>query len=700
MLSDFYLILCCWFLISLWQILSLPILYKLFKDKLYDGGWGLGRTVTWLSVGSLVWFTAHLGLPTNTNWFIYGSLLIFGLLALWWGMDYGQAQKSKKKNKKLNFEKLKDYFWAKRKIILAEEIVFLSLFVFLALTRGYNPDINGLEKFMDAGIMASYLRSPKLPLEDMWLAGEKINYYTFGHFLGSVVTHYWSISIDLSYNLLLALLMGLVGISSFSLAVNLAAPLFDKANFRKLVGIGLVATFLITLAGNGHTAWYLLKNRSAEGYWYPDATRFIERTIHEYPAYSFVVSDLHAHVWGLPLVFWLVTNIFVWLQEMKDEYLAEDKNLSLENLWNKNYFKRALLIGLSFGLIMSTSTWDLLIYGLFLGVLGVILLIFDRRYFLPLVKSAVVVGLGCAVTASAWFLNFESISEGVKIADEHSPLWQLLVLWGPHWLISLLSLFLGAKVFRSLSKKQSSNKMYLYQFVLALGVTATLLIILPELIYMKDIYPDHPRANTMFKLMFQGFTMMCLLVSWLVGVLQNKYFSAQQQLFLKLIMIIFVVAVGIYPKFSYPNFYGGYKKYKGLDGAAWLKNKYADDYAAIKWLRRSVSGRPVVLEAVGESYTEFARVSTYTGLPTVLGWRVHEWLWRGGFDIPAARTEEVKTIYEQPLSREAQGLISKYDIKYIFVGAKEREQYELDDNQLEQLGEMAFVQGKTFILEL
>ncbi len=697
MLSDLYLILCCWFLISLWQLLSLPLLYKLFKDKLYDGGWGIGRTLTWLAISSLVWFTAHLGLPTNTSWFIYGSLLIAGLVGLWWGMDYGQAQKTKKKNKKVNLEKLKDYFWQKRKIILAEELVFLGGFIFLTLTRGYNPDINGLEKFMDLGIMASYLRSPKLPLEDMWLAGEKINYYTFGHFLGAVVTHYWSVSVDVAYNLLLGFLMGLIGISAFSLSVNLAAPLFKKPSLKQLLAAGFLGFFLVTLAGNGHTAWYLIKNGTAKDYWYPDATRFIERTIHEFPAYSFVVSDLHAHVWSLPLVFWLVSNIFVWLQDLSQEYKEKDK--SFKDLWKRDYFRRALLLGLTFGLIMSTSTWDLLIYGLFLGVLGVILLFYDFAYLWPLVKSAVVVGVGCAVTASAWWLNFESISEGVRIADEHSPFWQLLVLWAPHWIFSLLSLFLGTKIFQSFSQKKRSKKLFLYQFVLALGVTATFLIILPELIYMKDIYPDHPRANTMFKLMFQGFTMMCLLVAWLGANLQHKIFSPMKQLLLKMVLILFIIAVGIYPKFSYPNFYSGYENYRGIDGANWLRDRYADDYAAIKWLRRSVLGRPVILEAVGESYTEYARVSTYTGLPTVLGWRVHEWLWRGGFDIPAARTDEVKKIYESPLSKEAQGILSKYDVEYIFVGAKEREQYELDES-VQDLGKLVFVQGQTYIVEL
>ena len=44
---------------------------------------------------------------------------------------------------------------------------------------------------------------------------------------------------------------------------------------------------------------------------------------------------------------------------------------------------------------------------------------------------------------------------------------------------------------------------------------------------------------------------------------------------------------------------------------------------------KTIEGQPVVLEANGDSYSDYERVSAMTGLPTVLGWYVHEWLWRG-----------------------------------------------------------------------
>jgi uncharacterized membrane protein len=94
-------------------------------------------------------------------------------------------------------------------------------------------------------------------------------------------------------------------------------------------------------------------------------------------------------------------------------------------------------------------------------------------------------------------------------------------------------------------------------------------------------------------------------------------------------------------------------------------------------------------------------VSAFTGLPTVLGWRVHEWLWRGGFDIPGERTEEVRVVYEDPGSRAAWEVLERYGVRYVFVGTKEREAYEsLDENGLKELGRVVYMQEGTTIVEI
>lgn len=119
------------------------------------------------------------------------------------------------------------------------------------------------------------------------------------------------------------------------------------------------------------------------------------------------------------------------------------------------------------------------------------------------------------------------------------------------------------------------------------------------------------------------------------------------------------------------------------------------------WMRENIKGQPNIAEAVGESYTTFNRVSAFTGFPTILGWRVHEWLWRGSFDIPGTRTPEVETIFQLPTSYEAKQKLRQYNVEYIFVGDKEREAYaNLDPVGLKSLGDVVFEAGDTFVIKL
>ncbi len=727
MLSDLLLIFISWIVLLAWQLVSFPIIFKLYANKAADAGWGFGRLVTWLLLSTTIWFLGHLSIPANQSLFIY---FLFFLLSVWANFILRK-----------NFSLIKQFFAKRWKLIVTQELIFLVFFVFLCLVRAHQPRVEGLEKFMDVGFIAGYLNSPTLPAEDIWLAGEKINYYTFGHFMGAIFTQFSATSVEVSYNLLLGMIMGMVAIQAASVSLNLVYSIqrskYKTPKFYTLKSLtGIKATILggalLVLAGNGHATWYFLSNGSFDGYWYPDATRFIERTIHEFPAYSFIVSDLHAHVWSMPLVLFIIFNIYIWLDCLIEDadnfktslsigqqvvqffkkciHLLDSKAYQIYLELREKYRKKQIIVkkhlcfaaltGLLLGLAISTSTWDFLIYSLLLLIIGLLLLSKGGKYFQDLTTSALIMIATALLTASPWLLNFVSISEGVKWAYERSPVWQLSVLWGPHLLVSIFALITAFRLSKK-SKKTSSSRL----LIVAMTITSVILLILPELIFMKDIYPDHPRANTMFKLTFQAFIMMTLTISWLAGILCDqifqKQFSIWFQLSIKILVTVFIVWVSYYSFFGYRDFYGKLETYRGLDGLAWLQTEVPGDYQGIVWLRENAKGRPVVLEAVGESYTTYARVSTFTGFPTVLGWRVHEWLWRGGFDIPAQRTEEVREIYENPNSFKSRWLIWQYQIKYIFVGSKEVEAYEnLDYSGLESLGAIVFQSDNIQIIEV
>lgn len=681
MLGDLFLLLILAFSTLLFQLLGLPlILLWLGRRESQPEWWAWGRLVGWLVLGLAIWWLAHIGLPVNTT---AGFWLIFILLA--GGVYLTQSLDV--------FSKVREFFRKHRRLILIQELIFLSGFIFLGLVRTYHPSLNDLEKFMDAGLMASYLRSPTLPAEDMWLAGETINYYTFGHFLGSLLLRFWVTPVESGFNVALGFIMGLILLQTFSLCRLWLRPfLTSKSTERSLMVGGLVATAAIGFGGNTHLIWFWLKNHNFTGYWYPDATRFITNTIHEFPAYSFIVSDLHAHVWSLPLVLLFLAVAWRWCSQ-----LWSVKKFTFQHLFEeKSFLLSSAILGGLLGVLGMTSTWDMLIYGLVTGILAIIAFVNQPKRWLLLGLTGLVAAVTALVVLLPWWLNFTSISEGVKLVTERSPVWQLLVLWSGHVILSALALVV-ALIWQKRNKRNSWPSL----FLVGLALTAGLLLILPELIYFKDIYPTHPRANTMFKLTFQAFLIMTLMIGWLSGLLvQSKSFlQAKSRWLMGILVIGFLLATLPYAYFGYRDYYGAFKQRQSLDGLAWLYRQSPTDYAAVHWLRANALSRPVVLEAVGESYTDFARVSAFTGLPTVLGWRVHEWLWRGGFDIPGARTEEVKTIYEQPLGFEAQRLLSKYQVRYIMIGAKERETYQLDLNGLSSLGSTVFQSGDTLIVQ-
>ena len=77
---------------------------------------------------------------------------------------------------------------------------------------------------------------------------------------------------------------------------------------------------------------------------------------------------------------------------------------------------------------------------------------------------------------------------------------------------------------------------------------------------------------------------------------------------------------------------------------AWLRPTAPGDPGAIDWLRANTPGDAVVLEAFGDDYSAFghARISTFTGRPTVLGWAGHELQWQHD---PGGRADDVRTLY-------------------------------------------------------
>ncbi|MGD8759980.1 MAG: DUF2298 domain-containing protein, partial [Anaerolineales bacterium] len=111
-----------------------------------------------------------------------------------------------------------------------------------------------------------------------------------------------------------------------------------------------------------------------------------------------------------------------------------------------------------------------------------------------------------------------------------------------------------------------------------------------------------------------------------------------------------------------------------LDGNAYLSQSGGGEWGAIEWINQNLESG-VIAEAIGGSYTGFARVSTRTGLPTVLGWWFHEDQWRGGPEARGSRESDIQRLYQCRSWEEAKEIIDRYRISYIFVGWLEETTY-------------------------
>src|SRR3990170_4356388 len=132
----------------------------------------------------------------------------FGVVLYWWvflltvGLNFLVFKK--------NREKILKSLASKKKVLIFQEAFFFAGLLFWSYVRAHQPDIEGLEKFMDYGFINSIIRTKFLPPPDMWFAGGNINYYWFGHLWAGLTTKLSGIAPALSYNLLLGTILGFI----------------------------------------------------------------------------------------------------------------------------------------------------------------------------------------------------------------------------------------------------------------------------------------------------------------------------------------------------------------------------------------------------------------------------------------------------------------------------------------------------------
>jgi YYY domain-containing protein len=219
--------------------------------------------------------------------------------------------------------------------------------------------------------------------------------------------------------------------------------------------------------------------------------------------------------------------------------------------------------------------------------------------------------------------------------------------------------------------------------VLMVGL-ALLLTLSVEFVYLRDLFGT--RMNTVFKFYYQAWVLLGLAAAY--GLSRLAVATTPRGLKVPGLVLAGLLIAGClcYPVAAIPSKADGFQAEPTLDGLAYLRRYNPGDMAAIEWLRANVPPTAVVLEASGGSYSPegAGRVSMATGNPTLLGWDFHEMQWRGKAynDLTAGRLEALERIYRTARPEELPGLLARWGIDYVYVGALERNKYGIGDASL------------------
>ncbi|MFW6125568.1 MAG: DUF2298 domain-containing protein [Chloroflexota bacterium] len=734
-----------WATVELLGLIALPFALSLFKN-LPDRGYAFGKALSILLVSYLLWLAASLHILPNTRWAI---VLVVAVLA--WASLLMVIRRRRE---------VVAYLRQNRNLIIAVEALFLLSFVLWTVVRAYNPEILWTEKPMDFAFINGIMRSEYFPPLDPWLSGFTLNNYYFGHMMMATLTKLTGIPAAITFNLSVALVFALAAIGAFGLVYNLVK--LNRGSGRAAMGFGLVAAGFLLILGNLEGVLEMLHSHGVGGqgfwswvgitgldspyhseHWYPTdfwwwwrATRMtqtfvgetlVDYTIAEFPVFTFVLGDLHAHLMSLPYVLLFLgfcLNVFM-------------SKVQLGLGWLKRNVGQFIALLICLGALGPLHTWDLPIYlVVFIGAVFIqARLVGQAGWWKGWPVVSLVAVLGSVVLYLPFYLNMDSPISGIAIWREpDTRLFHLLLFWGffvfvcvsfalagvrrsvkaLSWLwvaivcgavllpwfvwaiavqvagggvavgvklwhlvplLALLAVLLLAIVSRL---KAAEARDHSVTFALFLMFVAFLLITGCELFYVSDVFGN--RMNTVFRFYYQAWVMLAVGSAFGIHYVYRhmKASTVVRRVAKAGWWAFLVLLIGCSLVYSFAATWSktdAFSRSPTLDGLAWLDPGHAEELEAINWLNANVTGALVIVESPGNCYTDHSRISASTGLPTVLGWEHHEWVWRGSSEQFAGRRADVDAIYRSEDEDEIMSLLKKYDVTYVYYGRLEEEMY-------------------------
>ena len=551
------------------------------------------------------------------------------------------------------------------------ELLFLICFFLMLDVRFVNPTISYAEKFMDHAFLASVMRNPVVPPLDPWFSGGFLNvYYYLGYWMFGCLGIVTGVPSNIAFNLALPTIFGLAAINLYAIGTLL---------LEKFRWLPLIVLFI-----PNSSFFYQIAQGKALNTVLWDSTRTITNTINEYPLFSFIWGDVHAHVVSL---FNQVFLIFLLLFAYK----------RWEFLESRGKWLICIFCALSLGSMPLFNTWDVLIYAPITLIFGALIIWRNRTNAGGILSwwNLVTVPPLAILCYLPFYIQLKTNTGGLSIVHIPSnPLEFLLVnglfiaifiafLWRdilqrPYLLLAVIPFVLTGYVAAAIAVIPLiyfiARKHHSFTGILA--ITGLFILIFCEIFYLKDNMGDtYFRMNTIFK---------CYLPAWIIlgtaafsmggkWLSESRWIpdiSARNTAIVTAIVVVILFVIPFVIPFTVSYGTGT------LDGLAYLENSHAGDAGAVAWLRAR-EGDERIVEAEGGDYTYYSRVSSFTGIPAIIGMPFHEYMWRGD-DTGwfSTRLEDIKSIYQEP--EKTVMLMKKYNTTLLYIGDAERERYEVN----------------------
>ena len=740
-----------------------------------------GRGYPWARALGLIllsyayWLLGTLGgLPNNATslWAVAGIFAVVGLIS--WACKRAELLACLRRE------------WPH---LLTVELLFALGFLLYATHKAYDPAIDHTEEPMDFAFVNAILRSPHMPPNDPWLAGHSISYYYFGYLITALLTRLTRLPAGVGYNLGLAhtfaltlvggyalidelirlhdgeaqghgrqtRLFGILGGIALLLASNLEGPLEflrarglgSEAFYRWLDVPGLVEAGPSGTLPNGAWWWWRASRITLD-------RNFLGRSptvITEFPAFSFILGDLHPHLMSLPYVL-LVLGMSIELYFLGRP--GPRLTLSGAGWWRQ---RRYWAMPLIFGALGFLNSWDLPTLAL-IGLLAFCLGRWQgRASWRAWAKDGLTLGawlgLGSVLLYLPFYLKLRSQAQGLGLAYyAKMPLKHYLLFFGlwllpitvealrglktllatvswrrllSTWGVVFLLPWLGTALLGGWGRVLLGLGALFYAgpwlLLLQSGLLATLLINLwcalrsdsamqegaqlvwdgfllvgvgltyaAEFFYLRDLFGT--RMNTVFKLYYQAWLL--LGVGGIVAAF--RLWRAGGWLRIAVWASVLLLCVSLYYPFAAAYTRGGgYRGQPTLDGTAFLRQESPAEYGAFVWLTEHARAGDVLVEAAGDDFfPSHNRLSSWTGVPTILGWVGHEAQWQGSDEEILLRLPDLDVIYASPDREQVMSALRRYRATYLYVGEHEREKHSIEASRLDWYAsflELAYAEG-------